>query len=121
MSLQNEYEKVATVMNKYYEAQKLGNAEILKPYCHKNAIMHGDAGDVLLEGSFENLYNYINSTGGQPNIKMRMDIITLSGTVANVQCLQDSEDGLKYIILFQLLKIHNEWKIMSKIFHQYSP
>lgn len=21
-------------MNKYYEAQKLGNAEILKPYCH---------------------------------------------------------------------------------------
>lgn len=43
MSLQNEYEKVATVMNKYYEAQKLGNAEILKPYCHKNAIMYGDA------------------------------------------------------------------------------
>ena len=120
MSLQDEYDQVLAVMNKYYEAQKLGNADILKPVCHKSAIMHGDVGEILLEGSFENLYNFINSTGGQPNIRMRMDVTTLSGTVANVQCLQDSDDGRKYVMLFQLLKIHGEWKIISKIFHQYA-
>ena len=120
MSVQPEYEQVEFVMNKYYEAQKFGNSEILRPYCHENAIMHGDAGDLLLEGSFENLYNFIDSTGGQPNIKMRMDITTLIGTVANVQCLQDSDDGRKYVNLFQLYKVRGEWKIVSKIFHQYA-
>ena len=121
MSLQDEYDQVLEVMNKYYEAQKLGNADILKPVCHKNAIMHGDAGEALIEGSFENLYNFINSTGGQPNIRMKMDVTALNGTVANVQCLQDSDDGRKYIMFFQLFKTHGEWKIISKIFHQYSP
>lgn len=117
-SLRQEYENILSVMNKYYEAQLQGKSEILKPVCHKNAIMHGYAGKTLLEGSIENLFAFIDSTGAQKELKARFDIITLEETVADVHCCLEGETAV-YSDLFQLLKIDGEWKIISKIFHQY--
>lgn len=117
-SLLKEYENVLAVMNKYYEAQVEGNSEILAPVCHKNAIMHGYAGKNLLEGSIENLFNFIDKVGAQPQLKARFDIITLEETVACVHCCLEGKTNT-YTDLFQLLKIDGEWKIISKIFHQY--
>ena len=34
-SIREEYENVLNVMDKYYQAQKEGKSEILKPVCHK--------------------------------------------------------------------------------------
>ena len=62
-NLREEYEKIIETMNHYYQAQVEGNSEILKPVCHKNAIMHGFAGETLLEGSIENLFAFIDKTG----------------------------------------------------------
>lgn len=117
-SLRQEYENILEVMNKYYEAQVKGDSNILKPVCHKNAIMYGYAGETLLEGSIENLFAFIDSTGAQPELKARFDIITLEETVANVHCCLEGKTNT-YSDLFQLLKIDGEWKIISKIFHQY--
>ncbi len=117
-SLRQEYENILNTMDKYYEAQVQGKSEILKPVCHKNAIMHGLSGDTLLEGSMENLFAFIDSTGAQPELKARFDVITLEETVANVHCCLESKTNT-YTDLFQLLKIDGEWKIISKIFHQY--
>lgn len=93
-------------------------SEILKPVCYKNAIMHGYAGETLLEGSMESLFAFIDSTGPQKGLKARFDIVTLEETVANVHCCLEGETNV-YSDLFQLLKIDGEWKIISKIFHQY--
>lgn len=117
-SLRLEYENILNVMNKYYEAQVKGDSNILKPVCHKNAIMHGFAGETLLEGSIENLFAFIDKVGMQPELKARFDIITLEETVANVHCCLEGKTNT-YSDLFQLLKIDDEWKIISKIFHQY--
>lgn len=117
-SLRQEYEKILAVMNKYYEAQIQGKSEILKPVCHKNAIMHGYAGDTLLEGSINNLFDFIDKQGPEKELKARFDILTLEETVANVHCCLEGETNT-YTDLFQLLKINGEWKIISKIFHQY--
>lgn len=117
-SLREEYEKILEVMNKYYEAQVEGNSEILKPVCHKNAIMHGYYNGTLLEGSITNLFDVIDKSGKQPQLKARFDILTLEETVANVHCCLEGKT-FSYTDLFQLLKIKNEWKIISKIFHQY--
>lgn len=117
-SLREEYEKILSIMNRYYEAQLMGKSEILKPVCHKNAIMHGYARETLLEGSIENLFAFIDNTGPQNSLKARFDIITLESTVANVHCCLESDTNV-YSDLFQLLKIDGEWKIISKIFHQY--
>ena len=81
-SLRQGYENILEVMNKYYEAQVKGDSGILKPVCHKNAIMHGLAGDILLEGSIENLFAFIDKTGAQPELKARFDVITLEETIA---------------------------------------
>lgn len=116
--LRKEYENILEVMNKYYEAQVKGDSAILKPVCHKNAIMHGFAGKTLLEGSIENLFDFIDKTGAQSELKARFDIITLEETVANVHCCLEGKTNT-YSDLFQLLKINGEWKIISKIFHQY--
>lgn len=117
-SLRQEYENILTIMNKYYESQVNGDSNILKPVCHKNAIIHGYAGETLLEGSIENLFTYIDSTGPQKNLQARFDIITLEETVANVHCCLEGNTNT-YSDLFQLLKVDGEWKIISKIFHQY--
>ena len=117
-SLRQEYENILEVMNKYYEAQVKGDSGILKPVCHKNAIMHGLAGDILLEGSIENLFAFIDKTGAQPELKARFDVITLEETIANVHCCLEGKTNT-YSDLFQLLKIDGEGKIISKIFHQY--
>lgn len=117
-SLRKEYENILNVMNKYYEAQVKGSSEILKPVCHKNAIMHGYYHDTLLEGSITNLFDVIDKSGEQPQLKARFDILTLEETVANVHCCLEGET-YSYTDLFQLLKIDGNWKIISKIFHQY--
>lgn len=117
-SLIKEHENILEVMNKYYEAQVKGDCNILKPVCHKNAIMHGLSGETLLEGSMENLFAFIDATGAQPELKARFDIVTLEETVANVHCCLESKTNT-YSDLFQLLKINGEWKIISKVFHQY--
>ena len=75
-------------------------------------------GKTLLEGSIENLFSFIDSTGAQPELKASFDIITLEETVANVHCCLEGKTNT-YSDLFQLLKIDCEWKIISKIFHQY--
>lgn len=80
--------------------------------------MHGYAGETLLEGSMESLFAFIDSTGPQKGLKARFDIVTLEETVANVHCCLEGETNV-YSDLFQLLKIDGEWKIISKIFHQY--
>ena len=117
-NLREEYEKIIETMNHYYQAQVEGNSEILKPVCHKNAIMHGFAGETLLEGSIENLFAFIDRTGAQPELKARFDVTALEETVATVHfCLEGKTNT--YSDFFQLLKINGEWKIISKVFHQY--
>lgn len=117
-SLREEYENVLKIMDKYYEAQVKGDSNILRPICHKNAIMHGIAGETLMEGSIENLFNFIDKVGAQPELKIRTDVIALEETVACVHCCLEGKTNT-YTDLFQLLKINGEWKIISKIFHQY--
>lgn len=118
-SLRQEYENVLEVMDKYYQSQKQGKSEILKPVCHKNAIMHGYANGNLSEGSIENLFNLIDKFGASEGIKIRTDVISLEETIACVHCCLESPSGRQYSDLFQLLKIDGEWKIISKVFHQY--
>lgn len=118
-SIREEYENVLNVMDKYYQAQKEGKSEILKPVCHKNAIMHGYAGETLLEGSIQNLFDYIDNKGAQENVKIRTDVIALEETIACVHCCLEGGGASVYSDMFQLLKIDGEWKIISKIFHQY--
>jgi len=117
-SLRQEYENILAVMDKYYEAQVKGNSNILKPVCHKNAIMHGFAGDTLLEGSIDNLFTFIDKVGAQPELKIRTDIIALEETAACIHCCLEGKTN-SYTDFFQLLKIDGSWKIISKIFHQY--
>ncbi len=103
-NLREEYEKIIVTMNHYYQAQVEGNSEILKPVCHKNAIMHGFAGETLLEGSIENLFAFIDKTGKQPELKARFDVTELEETVANVHCCLEVKTKT-YSYIYQLLKI----------------
>ena len=44
--------------------------------------MHGISGETLMEGSIENLFNFIDKVGAQPELKIRTDVIALEETVA---------------------------------------
>lgn len=44
--------------------------------------MHGISGETLMEGSIENLFNFIDKVGSQPELKIRTDVIALEETFA---------------------------------------
>lgn len=114
-----DYQSIEAVVNKYVEGCALGNSAVMKPAFHSNAIMHGYLNGALSAGSIQNLYDVVDQLGPASGHKVRVDIISVEATIACVHVALENWHGLSFADLHQLLKIDGEWKIISKIFHQY--
>jgi len=114
-----EYESVKSVVNKYVEGCISGNSSVMKPAFHSNAIMHGYLNGALSAGSIQNLYGLVDKLGPAEGSNVRVDIMSIEETVACVHVAMENWHGLTFADLHQLLKVDGEWKIISKVFHQY--
>ncbi len=120
-ALVKEYEEIVEVINKYVQGVVSGKSEIMKPSFHKDATMFGYVNDVgLSEGSIQNLYDVIDKGGPAPNLKARIDILDLEGTVASARVILEDGGTVIYTDLHHLIKIDREWKIVSKMFHHHA-
>jgi len=116
-----DYESIVKTLNKYAEGSAAGKSEIMKPAFHLNATMYGYLGDAgLIEGSIQNLYDFIDSNGPSPNLKSKIDILHVDGTAATTRVMVEDLYGSNFTDFHHLLKINGEWKIISKIFHQHN-
>lgn len=115
-----DYEEVTAVLARYVEGMVSGKSEIMKPSFHKDATMYGYVPGVgLSAGSIQNLYNIVDGRDADPKRKTRIDILEIVDTIATARVVIEGEHGPIFTDFHHLLKIDNEWRIISKIFHQH--
>lgn len=120
-ALVKEYEEIVEVINKYVQGVVAGKSEMMKPSFHKDATMFGYVKGVgLSQGSIQNLYDGIDQGEPAPNIKARIDILDLEGTIASARVILEDGGTVIYTDLHHLIKIDGQWKIVSKMFHDHA-
>lgn len=116
-----DYDAVLKVVQGYVDGLREGSVEQLKKTFYKDAVMYGHLGDVLSEGSINNLYTYIEQFGAAPEIKAHLSLLHKTPTTAIVRVEMEkdaaNEDFTDY---HSLIKINNEWKVVAKLFHLYN-
>jgi hypothetical protein len=117
-----DYDEIIKVVNKYIEGLISGNKEVAKQAFHKDATMYGyNTTDGFLEGPIQNLWDFMDKAGPAMDLKSRVDILDVEGTIASVRIsLENDAYGESYTDFQQLLKLDGEWIIISKLFHLHS-
>ncbi|WP_028403119.1 nuclear transport factor 2 family protein [Ectobacillus panaciterrae] len=115
-----DHDQIIEAINKYVDGVTSGKSEVMKPAFHKDAIMYGFEVDGLVEGSIQNLYDFVDQAGSAQNLQARIDILDVEGTVASARIALENAHGATYTDFHQLLKIDGEWKVISKLFHRHS-
>jgi hypothetical protein len=112
-----EYASIKAVLENYTEALRSGNIEQLKKSFHTDAIMYGYWDDFLVEGSITNLYDSVEKHGMAPGIKVNIDVLHKANDIALARIGYENnaagKDGVDY---HSLIRVNNEWKIISKLF-----
>ncbi len=110
---------IEEAIGKYIEGGRAADSSIMKPVVHENAQMSGPAEDGAFSGPIQALYDYVDSNGPAPDLKMRIVNITVSDErAASVVLHADHWHGKNFTDHFHLLKIDGTWKILSKIYSE---
>ena len=116
----SELESIRRTVSKYGEGITKGDLELLRSAFHPKAMMYGCSGDSVTVVEIEGLYAYVANqiAQGTPTDQHRCFIrsISVEGNVASAEVLQENCYGVNYINHFQLLKIDNQWLIVSKAY-----
>ncbi|MGF6952433.1 hypothetical protein QF028_004938 [Neobacillus sp. B4I6] len=115
-----DHDQIIEAINKYVEGVTTGKSDVMKAAFHKDAIMYGFEVDGLVEGSIQNLYDFVDQAGPAKNLQARIDVLDIDGTVASARIALENAHDAEYTDFHQLLKIDGEWKIISKLFHRHS-
>lgn len=115
-----DYEAVLAAIKMYTDACKEGKSEIMKPAFTDNALMYGYLNGEYYHGSIEALYGAVDAFGAAPQTKARVDILSIEGTAAVARVTLEDWHGLSFTDFHSLIKEDGNWKIIAKVFHQYS-
>ncbi|WP_128101981.1 nuclear transport factor 2 family protein [Paenibacillus sp. DCT19] len=114
-----DYEEIVNAMQGYIEGNIEGKGDVMKSTFHEDAIMYGYTNDGNLStGSIRNLYELIDTLEPAKDLKYRIDVLDVAVTVAVVRIILEAP-GIEYADYHTLLKIDGQWKVISKVFHQY--
>jgi len=117
--LQKDTKNISSVIQTYVEGGRKGDASIMKPSFHKNAIIHGHTDGGLLAGPIQLMFDYITESPPAPNLEAKIVSIDLANTVATARVELTDWLGTRYTDQFTLLKENSIWTITSKVFHAY--
>lgn len=113
-----DYSAIVEVISKYVDGLIAGKKEIMQPAFHTDATMYGYNSNGFLGGSIQNLWDFVDEAGAAPNMKSRIDVLDVEGTIASARIsLENDAYGESYTDYHQLLKIDGEWKVIGKLFH----
>jgi len=116
----SDYEAIMETMKTYTEGFRTGNTDLFRTVFHKDAIMYGYWDEHLVEGSIANLYTSVERAGAAPNVVSHVTILDKTTTIATVRNeVEANATGDNFTEYHSLIKVDNEWKIMSKLFHKY--
>jgi hypothetical protein len=113
-----DYKAITAVIDGYVEGLRLGDVVKLKKAFHKDAIMYGFMGVGTLEGSVDNLYDFVAKHGPAAGITSYISIMHKTANTAMVlvelEGVSPTENSTDYL---SLMYKDGEWKIISKVFH----
>ncbi|MDP6096244.1 MAG: nuclear transport factor 2 family protein [Gammaproteobacteria bacterium] len=120
MQSPNEYASVRAVIENYIEGSYTADTKSLKRCFHPNALMSGFyRGDCDI-GSPQPFYDQLES---EPSAKSsgeayqaEISFIHIAGRMASAGVVEANLLGADYVNHFHLLKIGDEWSIISKIY-----
>ena len=115
-----DYEAVLDTVGRYIKACKEGKSETMKSAFTANALMYGYLNGEYYSGSIEALYGAVDAFGAAPETKARVDILAIEGTAACVRVTLEDWHGLAFTDFHSLVKENGQWKILAKVFHQYT-
>lgn len=105
-----EYNEIADVINLLIESYRTGNSDSLKSAFHENATVNGQP--------IQTLFEQIEILGSDKEIRARIDIFDVQGTVASARVELENYHNASYTDYHHLIKVLGEWKIVSNVCHE---
>ena len=116
-----EKDAVREVVQKYIDRTYQGDVSALRECFHSKAVMNGYLNEQLLLGDPEPFFQEIGNNpsmaeGGAP-YKGEITSVDVVGNVASVTLKETGfAGGMSFTDYFHLIKVDDEWKILSKTF-----
>ena len=116
----NDYASVRTVIDNYIKGSYTADTDLLKRCFHPNAVMSGYYRGDLDIGSpqpfFDQLESELSPKSSSEDYQAEISFIHIVGCMASVGLGEDNLLGTNYVNHFHLLKIDDQWRIISKIY-----
>jgi hypothetical protein len=112
-----EFNQVKGVIERYIQGTRTSDVEMLKQVFHPNAVMSGYLGPDLLIGSVQPFYEHLTNNTVEPEYVAEPSEIVVEGLTARARLIEDNLYGMSFINDFHLLKSHDNWQIVSKLFY----
>ncbi len=116
-----EYDAVAKAAEKFVKTVAEGNSKYAKELFIDEAVLFGYLNGNLEHGSIQQFYHNVDTVGGDPNFKARVDVILVEETLAVVRILEEGWGGkIDFTDILLMLKMDGEWKCVAKAYNQNS-
>ena len=116
----NDYASVRTVIENYINGSYTADVGLLKRCFHPDALMSGYYRGDLEIGSpqpfFDQLDSEPSSKSSGEDYQAEISFIHIAGGMASAGVVEDNLLGTNYVNHFHLLKIDDQWSIISKIY-----
>ena len=116
----NDYASVRTIIDNYIKGSYTADTDLLKRCFHPNAVMSGYYRGDLDIGSpqpfFDQLKCELSPKSSGEAYQAEISFIHIAGCMASAGLVEDNLLGTNYVNHFHLLKIDDQWRIISKIY-----
>jgi len=114
---ESDKDLVEKTVSYYLDGGTNNDFETLKKAFHKTATMKFITGDGYKEVNALEFFKKGIKSGPKQNRKTSIESVDISGTAASAK-LKIEYDTFAFIDYMNLLKIDDEWKVVSKIFYR---
>ena len=120
MNTVKDYTSVRTVIEDYIRGSFTADTALLKRCFHPDALMSGFYRGDLDIGSPQPFYDQLEAEPSAEcsgeSYQAEISFIHIAGRVASAGLVEANLLGADYVNHFQLLKIEDDWRIMSKVY-----
>ncbi len=117
-----EHQAIVEALQRYVDGATGTDSSIMRPSFDERATVYSVGPDGAIAGGPADvaLFDPVdNALPASPDAQSAMVYIDVVGTAASARVDTDGLAGGNYTDYFHLLKVHGEWKIVSKVFHAY--
>lgn len=119
----SQYDEIVETTKGYVDGVKEGKSELMRPIFHPSATFFGHYPGGVMNGSIQDLYNWVDRNGPAPDIRYRFAGIEILGKIASVHLELDglsgaiAGQGVSMSDIFTLMATDNGWTVVQKAFH----